>query len=199
MTSSPPNDGYSFPSFLDTALMKDFLGKRGLSEELDAPSNCAKARRLETVMEGLWAVFGEYEMLYNGVSSEQIIVSLCIGYAVTLFVGTFLGVLSDLIWDRGKTWNWFIGGNGKRSLLSPSGAVLVMVVIALIHVRQGWKEDPKSTIFKDYQTKFHTYIFNDKRIWLLSWAQASVHFSIGVFWILWAPTIVKTAWCILLL
>ncbi|KAK4360633.1 hypothetical protein RND71_019585 [Anisodus tanguticus] len=29
--------------------------------------------------------------------------------------------------------NWFIGGNGKRSLLSPSGAVLVMAVIALIH------------------------------------------------------------------
>lgn len=30
----------------------------------------------------------------------------------------------------------------------------------------------------------------DKRIWLLAWAQASLHFSVAVFWILWAPTIV---------
>ncbi|MCD7463622.1 hypothetical protein HAX54_050959 [Datura stramonium] len=224
---------------------------------------------LSSVMEGLWAVFGENGMLYNGISREQMIVSLCLGYAAALFVGTFLGVLSDLIghkkvcllfcslhlfvviwkWATGdpsfwlasiclslastifffnfETWmvveqdklgqrqdlvndmfwlmtfaesasfigsqvlgNWLIGGNGKRSLFSPSGAVLVMAVIALIHVSQGWKEDAKSTISKDYQTKFHTYIFNDKRIWLLSWAQASVHFSIAVFWILWAPTIV---------
>ncbi|XP_059282588.1 uncharacterized protein LOC132036296 [Lycium ferocissimum] len=224
---------------------------------------------LSSVMEGLWGVFGEYGMLYNDISREQMIVSLCLEYAAALFVGTFQGVLSDLIgqkkvcllfcslhlfvaiWRRVtgdprvwlasiclslastifffnfETWmvvehdklgqrqnlvndkfwlmtfaesasfigsqvlgNCLIGGNGKRSLLSPSGAVLVMAIIALVHVSQGWKEDPKSTIFKDYQTKFHTYIFKDKRIWLLSWAQASVHFSIAIFWILWAPTIV---------
>lgn len=37
---------------------------------------------------------------------------------------------------------------------------------------------------------FYTYIFGDKRIWLLTWAQTSLHFSIGLFWILWAPTVV---------
>lgn len=30
----------------------------------------------------------------------------------------------------------------------------------------------------------------DKRIWLLAYAQASVHFSVAIFWILWAPTLV---------
>lgn len=30
----------------------------------------------------------------------------------------------------------------------------------------------------------------DKRIWLLIWAQACVQFSVAVFWILWAPTVV---------
>nr|XP_009780165.1 PREDICTED: molybdate-anion transporter-like isoform X2 [Nicotiana sylvestris] len=224
---------------------------------------------LSSVMEGLWEVFGEYEMAYNGISREQMIVSLCLGYVAALFGGIFLGMLSDLIgqkkvcllfcslhlfiaiWKRvtadPSVWlasiclslastifffnfetgmvvehdklgqrqdlmndmfwlmtfaesasfigsqvlgNWLIGGNGKRSMLSPSGAVVVLAFIALIHVSRRWKEDPKSTSLKDYHSKFHTYILSDRRIWLLSWAQASVHFSVSVFWILWAPTIV---------
>lgn len=48
-------------------------------------------------MEGLWAVFGEFELAHYGVSREQMILSLCVGSAVALFVGTFLGVLSDLM------------------------------------------------------------------------------------------------------
>ncbi|XP_019265223.1 PREDICTED: uncharacterized protein LOC109242814 [Nicotiana attenuata] len=190
-------------------------------------------------MEGLWEVFREYEMAYNGISREQMIVSLCLGYAAALFVGTFLGMLSDLIgqkkvcllfcslhlfiaiWKRvtadPSVWlasiclslastifffnfetgmvvehdklgqrqdlmndmfwlmafaesssfigsqvlgNWLIGGNGKRSMLSPSGAVVLLAFIALIHVSRGWKEDPKSTSLKDYHTKFHTYILS---------------------------------------
>lgn len=50
-----------------------------------------------TVMEGLLAVFGEYELAYHGVSREQMVISLCIGYTAALFVGTFLGMLSDLM------------------------------------------------------------------------------------------------------
>ena len=50
-----------------------------------------------TAMEGLWSVFGEFELAYYGVSREQMVLYLCVGSAAALFVGTFLGVLSDLM------------------------------------------------------------------------------------------------------
>ncbi|XP_044504040.1 molybdate-anion transporter-like isoform X2 [Mangifera indica] len=52
---------------------------------------------LASVMEGLWLVFGEYELVYYGVGKEQMVLFLCLGYAAALFAGTFLGMLSDLI------------------------------------------------------------------------------------------------------
>lgn len=50
------------------------------------------------VMEGMWSVFGEYEMAYFGFNKEQMVSSLIIGSASALFVGTFLGMLSDLMY-----------------------------------------------------------------------------------------------------
>lgn len=50
-----------------------------------------------TVMDGLWSVYGEFEFTYRGVSREQIVLSLCVGYSAALFIGTFLGVLSDFM------------------------------------------------------------------------------------------------------
>ena len=50
-----------------------------------------------TAMEGLWSVFGEFELAYYGVSREQMVLYLCVGSAAALFIGTFLGVLSDLM------------------------------------------------------------------------------------------------------
>ncbi|CAH1413362.1 unnamed protein product [Lactuca virosa] len=50
-----------------------------------------------SVMEGMWSVFGEYEMAYFGFNKDQMVSSLIIGSASALFVGTFLGMLSDLI------------------------------------------------------------------------------------------------------
>lgn len=54
--------------------------------------------------------------------------------------------------------NWLIGSHEKTSFLAPSSAVVIMAFSALAYVSRGWKEDPKSIILKDYQTKFHTYI-----------------------------------------
>lgn len=48
-------------------------------------------------MEGLWSVFGEFELAHQGVSREQMVVSLCAGYVVLLLVGPLLGVLADLM------------------------------------------------------------------------------------------------------
>ncbi|GMN34423.1 hypothetical protein TIFTF001_004665 [Ficus carica] len=56
---------------------------------------------LASVMEGLEVAFGEFEFSHYGVSKEQILLSICVGYASSLFFGTFLGVFSDLIFE---TW-----------------------------------------------------------------------------------------------
>ncbi|KAJ7944499.1 molybdate-anion transporter [Quillaja saponaria] len=223
---------------------------------------------LASVMEGLWSVFGEFELASYGASREQMVVSLCVGYAAALFVGTFFGVLSDLIgqkkvclifcilhllvgmWKRiaehqsilvasiclslansifsfsFETWmviqhekqghrldilndtfwlmtffesacligsqmfaNWLLGNNVEKSTVFSTTAIF-LAIICIIFLARGWKENPQTASFKEYTMSFYTYIFGDKRVWLLAWAQACLHFSIAIFWILWAPTIV---------
>ncbi|XP_073296302.1 uncharacterized protein [Primulina huaijiensis] len=224
---------------------------------------------LSSVMEGLWAVYGEYELSYYGLNKEQMLVSLCVGYAVSLFIGSFLGVLSDLVGHKKlcllfymlhlfvsiwkmvngtpaiwlasiclslassifsfsfEAWmvvehdklgqrqdslnhmfwlmtffesasfigsqvlgNYLVDGDVNKNIKSMWKVSVVLVVVAIIYVTRGWKEAPKRTLFKDYTIVFHRHVFCDKRIWLLSVAQASVHFSVTAFWILWAPTVV---------
>ncbi|KAI3503032.1 hypothetical protein L1887_31467 [Cichorium endivia] len=221
-----------------------------------------------SVMEGMWSVFGEYEMAYFGVNREQIISSLIITSASALFFGTSLGMLSDLIGRKKvslifcilhllvavfktlfshpsiwlasvclslassififsfETWmvvehdklghrldslnemfwlmtflesassigtqvvaNWLISNNIEKNMVSPSNFTALLAIITIIFITKEWKESPLTT-FKEYQLSFKTHIFYDKRIWLLGWAQSCVHFSVAVFWILWAPTIV---------
>ncbi|KAL2348332.1 hypothetical protein Fmac_002332 [Flemingia macrophylla] len=54
----------------------------------------------------------------------------------------------------------------------------------------GWTETPGTASLKEYSHSFYAYIIGDKRIWLLGCAQSCLHFSIGIFWILWSPTVV---------
>ncbi|KAF3440852.1 hypothetical protein FNV43_RR19138 [Rhamnella rubrinervis] len=224
---------------------------------------------LGSVMEGLWSVFGEFELAYYGISREQMVLYLCCGYAAALFLGTFLGVLSDLIgqkkvclifcilhllvglWKRivahpsilvtsiflslstsifsfsFETWmvvqhekqghrqdtlnetfwlmsffesvsligsqmlaNWLIGNKAEKTIISSFQVLVLFAVVGIICVARGWTEIQRTTTFKEYKMSFCAYIFGDKRIWLLGWAQACLHFSIAVFWILWAPTLV---------
>lgn len=49
-------------------------------------------------MEGLWSVFGEFELASYGLGKEKMVASLCYGYTTALFAAPFLGVLSDLMW-----------------------------------------------------------------------------------------------------
>ncbi|KAM7507169.1 hypothetical protein LguiA_017622 [Lonicera macranthoides] len=224
---------------------------------------------LSSVLEGLWSAFGEFELVYYGVSREHMVLSLSVGFAATIFLGSFLGVLSDLIghkklcltfctlhlfvgiWKRltphpsvwlasiclsltnsiflfsFETWivvehdkleqrqdtlndmfwlmtftesvsfigsqmigNWVVGLDVKQHIVSPSTAAALLAMICIISITRGWRESPSTAAFKEYRASFYAYIFGDKRIWLLAWAQTCVHFSIAVFWILWAPTIV---------
>ncbi|CAI0406302.1 unnamed protein product [Linum tenue] len=232
---------------------------------------------LASVMEGLWAVFGEYELSFHGVSKEEMVTSLCVGYVAALTVGTGLGMVSDSIghkkaclifctlhlfvglWKKTSPhpslwmasiclslatsifsfsfeamlvvenekqgfrqdtlsdtfWlmtffesvslilsqvlaNWLLGSNVGKDMVSPSTAAIFLSVMSIICVGNGWKETPKATVAKDYNVSY-AHIFKvidvnlllpDKRIWLLGFAHASLHFSVAIFWILWAPTVV---------
>ncbi|KAM6591271.1 hypothetical protein CsatA_013876 [Cannabis sativa] len=224
---------------------------------------------LASVVEGLWSVFGEMELAYYGVSREHIVLSLCVGTGASLFFGTILGVVSDLIGQKKicllfcilhlfiallkrtvahpsilvasiclsvsasifsfsfETWmvvhhekqghrrdalnetfwlmsffesasligsqilsNWLIDNNVERNLRSPSTVAVVVAMMCIVYITKGWAEVPQTAAFKEYKISFSTYILGDKRIWLLAWAQACLHFSYVVFWILWAPTVV---------
>ncbi|KDP32046.1 hypothetical protein JCGZ_12507 [Jatropha curcas] len=79
---------------------------------------------LASVIEGLWLVFGEFELAFYGVSKEQTVISLCVGFGAALLVGTFLGMLSDLIGHKNAclifcTLHFFVG-IWKRIMSHPS-------------------------------------------------------------------------------
>ncbi|PON66719.1 Molybdate-anion transporter [Parasponia andersonii] len=86
--------------------------------------------------------------------------------------------------------NWLIGNNVGKNISSPSMAAFFFAIIAIVCITKRWAEVPQTASFKEYRTSFSAYILGDKRILLLAWAQACLHFSIAVFWILWAPTVV---------
>lgn len=219
-------------------------------------------------MEGVPSVFGEFEFSYFGVSREQMVLSLCVGFAASLVVGSFLGVLSDTIghrkfclffcilhlfvgiWKRitahpsvwvasvclslassiysfsFETWmvvehekqghredllsdtfwlmaflgsasfigsqvfaNWLIGDDLKKRMTSPSTAAVLLALVGVICVARLWRGSSQQEVFEDHGRSY-SYFFDDRRIWLLACAQACLHFSISMFWILWTPILV---------
>lgn len=222
---------------------------------------------LASVLEGLWSIYGEFELVYYGISKENTVTFMLIGFGTALFV-CFLGLVSDLIggkkfclvfytlhlivgiWKRissspsfwvanvclslatsifsfsFETWavvehdkghrqdilnetfwlmtffesasligsqvigNWMVGSNLEKGIASPSTAAIFLAIVGIICMCRDYDGTPQSMNFKDYKVSFYTYILGDRRIWLLACAQACLHFSIVVFWILWAPTLV---------
>ncbi|POO00754.1 Molybdate-anion transporter [Trema orientale] len=67
--------------------------------------------------------------------------------------------------------NWLIGNNVGKNISSPSMAAFFFAIIAIVCITKGWAEVPKTASFKEYRTSFSSYV-------------------LGVFWILWAPTVV---------
>ncbi|KAJ4962700.1 hypothetical protein NE237_022639 [Protea cynaroides] len=86
--------------------------------------------------------------------------------------------------------NWFVGHSVEKRFVFPSTAAIFLAMICLIYITREWKESPRIAAIGSYKMSFSACILGDKRIWLLAWAQACLQFSIMVFWILWAPTIV---------
>ncbi|KAG6385003.1 hypothetical protein SASPL_153827 [Salvia splendens] len=221
---------------------------------------------ISSVMEGLWAVFGEYELAYYGFSKDQLLNVISVGFAVSLFIGSFIGVLSDLLGHKKlcllffllhllvslwklvfgtstfciflslassifsfgfEAWmvveqdklgqrqevlndmfwmmtflesasfigsqalaNYLIDDNVIRNIKSLWIGAAVLAVLAVGLVTRGWQEAPQTSPLKDYRVSFYRHVISAKRIWLLSWAQSCIHFSVAAFWILWAPSIV---------
>ncbi|XVF15458.1 hypothetical protein REPUB_Repub09cG0155300 [Reevesia pubescens] len=273
---------FSFLScFLSLSLFPFYLSKHSPSKSppfSDHPTSSSSSLRfqryflllysLASVLEGLWSVHGEFELVYYGISKEETVTFLLIGFGAALFVGSFLGLVSDLIgrkkiclvfyvlhlivgiWKRTtsspsfwvvniclslatsifsfsfETWavvehdkghrqdilnetfwlmtffesvsligsqvisNWFLGSNLEKGIASPSPAAILLAIVGIICISRDYDGTPQTVTFKDYKVSFYTYILGDRRIWLLACAQTCLHFSIVVFWILWAPTLV---------
>ncbi|KAK4766786.1 hypothetical protein SAY87_008428 [Trapa incisa] len=78
---------------------------------------------------------------------------------------------------------------GKTGLASSFGATIWLAVVSIICI--SWLSKEPSLVVEVANRKMpYASILHDKRIWLLAYTQASVHFSVTVFWILWAPTLV---------
>ncbi|KAL3637682.1 hypothetical protein CASFOL_018130 [Castilleja foliolosa] len=273
-----PNKALFIFLFIPCVFSIFFLPTKSISNVID-PAPAASFIRfqrkflifysLASVMEGLWAVFGEYELAYFGFSKEEMLTFLSIGYAVSVLIGSVLGVLSDLVGHKKlcllfytlhlfltlwkivigtptiwlisislslassilsfsfEAWmvvehdklgqrqdslndmfwlitffesasfigsqtlaNYLIDSNVNKNIKSTWNMAVVLAIAGIIYVTRGSKEDPQIETFKDYRISLRKHAISDKRIWLLSWVQGCVHFSVSAFWILWAPTIV---------
>lgn len=80
--------------------------------------------------------------------------------------------------------------NPDKGFLSPSGPIVLLAIISILYIRKEWKGGQQRSAVENYRKSFAGHILKDKRIWLLAWAQTSINFSMAVFWVLWAPTIV---------
>nr|KJB76545.1 hypothetical protein B456_012G094300 [Gossypium raimondii]KJB76547.1 hypothetical protein B456_012G094300 [Gossypium raimondii] len=79
---------------------------------------------LASVLEGLWSVYREFELVYYGITKEDTVTLMLIGFGSALFFGSFLGLLYDLIGRKKSCLVFYIFhlvvGIWKRITSSPS-------------------------------------------------------------------------------
>ncbi|KAJ6378477.1 hypothetical protein OIU78_028673 [Salix suchowensis] len=86
--------------------------------------------------------------------------------------------------------NWLLASDVDTGIASSSTATIFIAIIGIFCVTKGWKQTPHYAPVKDRRWMSYVNIFSDKRILLLGFAHACLQFSIAIFWILWAPTLV---------
>ncbi|KAB1214876.1 hypothetical protein CJ030_MR5G016626 [Morella rubra] len=86
--------------------------------------------------------------------------------------------------------NWLVGDNMEKNISSTSTAAILLAMMSIVCFNGGLTGTAQTSAIRGYRASFSVYILGDKRVWLLAWAQACLHFSISVFWIMWAPTLV---------
>ncbi|KMZ61817.1 Major facilitator protein [Zostera marina] len=222
---------------------------------------------LASLISGLGSVFGDSEYQHYGASREQIVMCLAAGVAVSLLVGTFLGMISDITGPRKacmvfcilhlivgflksvtkhpsvlltsiclslasslmsfsfETWMvsehekgyrkdlltdtfWLMTFSESSSLIgsqvlanfmvkdtnkgffTPSTPAALLALLSIIYISKEWTGYKHSFSIHKYRESFYDQVLGDKKVWILALAQGFLHFSIYMFWILWAPTTV---------
>nr|CAD1827466.1 unnamed protein product [Ananas comosus var. bracteatus] len=189
---------------------------------------------IASVIEVFQTISGEYEYTQYGLGREQMALVLAAGAAGGLFLGTFSGILFDMIGPRNacmlycvlhllvgllKTVRWLRSmwvesiclalassvfhfcfetwmvtehekHGHKQDLLNDTFWLMTFYESASLVGSQGVANILDVSIIGSYRKSFSAHVLRDKKIWILVWAQASIHFSVMVFWFLWAPTIV---------
>ncbi|URD72763.1 hypothetical protein MUK42_08137 [Musa troglodytarum] len=223
---------------------------------------------LASVMGGLESMSGEYEFALYGISRERMAWYLSVGSVAALALGTFSGILFDMVGPRKacllfcilhlfvgvlksvvrhptvwissiclslasslfsfcyETWMvmehekqghkqdllsdtfWLmtffeslslISSQGlanllvkdlKRKSLSPYVLAALLAILSAFCIRKQWNRSYHIISVESYIKSFSAHVLRDKKILALAWTQASIHFSMSVVWILWAPTLV---------
>ncbi|CAD5190277.1 unnamed protein product [Musa acuminata subsp. malaccensis] len=78
----------------------------------------------------------------------------------------------------------------KRRSLSPYVLAALLAILSALCIRKQWSRSYHIISVDSYIKSFSAHVLRDKKILALAWTQASIHFSMSVVWILWAPTLV---------
>ncbi|XP_039121011.1 uncharacterized protein LOC120257643 [Dioscorea cayenensis subsp. rotundata] len=80
--------------------------------------------------------------------------------------------------------------DADRSFLTLPKSASFLAILSILYINKKWNGCEQLTSIGNYTKSLSSLILNDKILWTLTLAQASIYFSMSVFWILWAPTIV---------
>ncbi|KAJ4783892.1 Major facilitator superfamily protein [Rhynchospora pubera] len=222
---------------------------------------------LASVTGSLQMIYGEVEFMRFGLSRDQIALIFSVVPAVSLFVGSFAGIFSDIKGPRKacllycmlhlfagmlKCVNWLpfvwiasafvaiasslfsfcfetwmvtehekqghrkdlltdtfwrmtffesislLGSQVLANLLTtdaeggtplPFALAAILAILGFLYIKRKWSRSQDALAIWSYQKSFSSHVLRDKKIWALGWAQASIHFSTSIFWLLWAPSI----------
>ncbi|XP_031494036.1 uncharacterized protein LOC116260088 isoform X2 [Nymphaea colorata] len=86
--------------------------------------------------------------------------------------------------------NSFISWSSESGLASPTVFGSALAIVCILYINSGWDEHVPTSTFKNYKLSLSSLFLNDRRVLLLACAHSAVHFSMAIFWLLWAPTVV---------
>ncbi|KAK6923120.1 Molybdate-anion transporter [Dillenia turbinata] len=95
---------------------------------------------LSAVMEGVWSVFGEFELALHGVSREQLVAFLSVGFFAAFVLGPFLGILSDVIIVYHMLYEEVLDVQAQMERVLVLGQRKASIIFFMLHLFVGvWK------------------------------------------------------------
>ncbi|KAK3122563.1 hypothetical protein QOZ80_8AG0615310 [Eleusine coracana subsp. coracana] len=80
--------------------------------------------------------------------------------------------------------------DGSNGFLAPYAFAAALSIVGILYIRNTSSTTQHASAIGSYQKSFFAHVLRDKRVLILVFAQASIHFAVSAFWFLWAPTIV---------